>query len=214
MRRLTILFAGSLLVVACGTGSDDVGSPTDSEVSVEITSDVTPTEPDTTETPVTEPPSTEPAPTAPPATDPPATDPPATEAPEPELAPFKPIGDGPYAVGVQTITVTDTERERPLTVDVTFPLLDGVDGTVRYEMFEPSETLAGGEVLSLEEKFLAGEGQNLTPARLGTGDYSYDYVAGQVKTDLERAARTLGVEGYCRAVGDGLLVVSSRDTAP
>jgi len=74
----------------------------------------------------------------------------------------------------------------------------GVDGTMRYELFEPSETLAGGEVLTLEEKFLAGEGQNLTPARLGTGDYSYDYVAGQVKADLERAARTLGVEGYCR----------------
>lgn len=74
----------------------------------------------------------------------------------------------------------------------------GVDGKVRYEQFEPSETLAGGEVLSLEEKFLAGEGQNLTPARLGTDDYSYDYVAGQVKNDLETAARTLGVEGYCR----------------
>jgi len=74
----------------------------------------------------------------------------------------------------------------------------GVDGKVRYEQFEPSETLAGGEVLSLEEKFLAGEGQNLTPARLGTKEYSYEYVAGQVKNDLETAARTLGVEGYCR----------------
>lgn len=74
----------------------------------------------------------------------------------------------------------------------------GVDGEVRYEVFEPSETLAGGEVLSLEEKFLAGEGQNLTPARLATEDYSYDYVAGQVKADLERAARALGVGGYCR----------------
>ena len=74
----------------------------------------------------------------------------------------------------------------------------GVDGVVRYEQFEPSETLAGGEVLSLEEKFLAGEGQNLTPARLGTDDYSYDYVAGQVKADLERAARACAVEGYCR----------------
>lgn len=74
----------------------------------------------------------------------------------------------------------------------------GVDGAIRYEMFEPSETLAGGEVLSLEEKFLAGEGQNLTPARLATTDYSYGYVAGQVKSDLERAARAVGVEGYCR----------------
>ncbi|TXF90901.1 PASTA domain-containing protein [Neolewinella aurantiaca] len=74
----------------------------------------------------------------------------------------------------------------------------GVDGKMRYEQFEPSETLAGGEVLSLEEKFLAGEGQNLTPARLGTESYSYDYVAGQVKNDLEATARALGVEGYCR----------------
>ena len=74
----------------------------------------------------------------------------------------------------------------------------GVDGNIRYEVFEPSETLAGGEVLSLEEKFLAGEGQNLTPARLATEDYSYDYVAGQVRSDLERAARAVGVEGYCR----------------
>ncbi len=74
----------------------------------------------------------------------------------------------------------------------------GVDGNRRYEVFEPSETLAGGEVLSLEEKFLAGEGQNLTPARLATDDYSYDYVAGQVRADLERAARAVGIEGYCR----------------
>ncbi|MCP9236919.1 PASTA domain-containing protein [Lewinella sp. JB7] len=74
----------------------------------------------------------------------------------------------------------------------------GADGELRYEVFEPSEALAGGEVLSLEEKFLAGEGQNLTPARLASGAYDYDHVAGQVKADLERAARLLGVEGYCR----------------
>ena len=71
-------------------------------------------------------------------------------------------------------------------------------GELRYRVFEPSEALAGGEVLSLEEKFLAGEGQNLTPARLGTDHYSYDHVADQVKADLERAARAVGVEGYCR----------------
>ena len=74
----------------------------------------------------------------------------------------------------------------------------GADGTIDYEIFEPSETLAGGEVLSLEEKFLAGEGQNLTPARLGTEGYDYAHVAGQVKSDLERAARSVNVAGYCR----------------
>ncbi|WP_116127734.1 PASTA domain-containing protein [Lewinella sp. IMCC34183] len=74
----------------------------------------------------------------------------------------------------------------------------GPDGELRYEVFEPSEALAGGEILSLEEKFLAGEGQNLTPARLATPDYSYAHVADQVKRDLEKAARLLDVTGYCR----------------
>ena len=72
------------------------------------------------------------------------------------------------------------------------------DGSLRYEVFEPSEALAGGEILSLEEKFLAGEGQNLTPARLAYNGYDYAHVAAQVKRDLERAARILDVTGYCR----------------
>ena len=50
--------------------------------------------------------------------DPPATDPPATVA----LAGFETIEPGPYDVGVQTITVTDAARNRPLTVDVWFPI--------------------------------------------------------------------------------------------
>lgn len=69
------------------------------------------------------------------------------------------------------------------------------DGSLRYEMFEPSETLASGEVLSLEEKFLAGEGQNITPARFLP---NYEVIAKQVKSDLERAARILNVQGYAR----------------
>jgi len=72
------------------------------------------------------------------------------------------------------------------------------DGGLRYEVFEPSEALASGEVLSLEEKFLAGEGQNLTPARLAHQGYSYEHVVSQVKRDLEKAARLLDVQGYCR----------------
>lgn len=69
------------------------------------------------------------------------------------------------------------------------------DDGIQYELFEPSEALAGGEILSLEEKFLAGEGQNLTPARFGE---PYDVIANQVKADLEKAARILNVEGYAR----------------
>ncbi|MEM1216357.1 MAG: PASTA domain-containing protein, partial [Bacteroidota bacterium] len=69
---------------------------------------------------------------------------------------------------------------------------------VQFEIFEPSEALTGGEVLSLEEKFLVGEGQNLTPARFAVGDYSYEYILGQVQNTLERAAKIAKVEGYCR----------------
>jgi len=72
------------------------------------------------------------------------------------------------------------------------------DGQLRYEMFEPSEALAGGEILSLEEKFLAGEGQNITPARFATETISYEHVAKQVKEDLAKAAKILNIRGYAR----------------
>ncbi len=72
------------------------------------------------------------------------------------------------------------------------------DDEVTYEVFEPSEALASGEVLSLEEKFLAGEGQNITPARFAKNEAAYRPIAEQVKADLERAARILNVQGYAR----------------
>jgi UDP-N-acetylmuramate--alanine ligase len=71
-------------------------------------------------------------------------------------------------------------------------------GEVFYEIFEPSETLAGGEVLSLEEKFLAGEGQNITPARFACKGISQEFVSEKVRSDLEKAAKILEVTGYAR----------------
>lgn len=72
------------------------------------------------------------------------------------------------------------------------------EGEIVYEMFEPSEALAGGEILSLEEKFLAGEGQNITPARFADNEKDYHFIAEQVKTDLKRAAKILNIRGYAR----------------
>jgi len=69
---------------------------------------------------------------------------------------------------------------------------------VTYEMFEPSETLAGEEVLSLEEKFLAGEGQNITPARFSRSADERNMIANKVKADLEKVAQLLHIEGYSR----------------
>lgn len=71
-------------------------------------------------------------------------------------------------------------------------------GNIVYEVFEPSETLVADEILSLEEKFLAGEGQNITPARFGKTFAEYETISKQVKKDLEQAARILNVQGYCR----------------
>ncbi len=71
-------------------------------------------------------------------------------------------------------------------------------GNIHYEIFEPSEALATGDILSLEEKFLAGEGQNITPARFASTPEEYHKIASQVKAELEKVARILQVEGYCR----------------
>ncbi len=71
-------------------------------------------------------------------------------------------------------------------------------GEIEYEIFEPSESLASGEVLSLEEKFLAGEGQNITPARYANDIESQRVISQQVRDTLRRVAQILHIEGYAR----------------
>ncbi|MBX3163115.1 MAG: D-alanine--D-alanine ligase [Bacteroidetes bacterium] len=71
-------------------------------------------------------------------------------------------------------------------------------GQLEYEVFEASEALADGEILSLEEKFLAGQGQNITPARYAPNAADRQKVSNQVKAELGRAAKVLNVTGYCR----------------
>ena len=72
------------------------------------------------------------------------------------------------------------------------------DGSVSYEVFEASEALAEGEVLSLEEKFLAGEGQNITPARYASDQIRRQKISDKVKEDLKHVAQILQIEGYAR----------------
>ncbi|MFL5728209.1 MAG: D-alanine--D-alanine ligase, partial [Cytophagaceae bacterium] len=72
------------------------------------------------------------------------------------------------------------------------------DGKIEYEVFEPSETLATGDVLSLEEKFLAGEGQNITPARYGKGTENHEHISEQVRGELQKVAEILNIQGYAR----------------
>ena len=85
-------------------------------------------------------------------------------------------------------------------LEITGGLLTHLDaqGHRTYEIFTPSETLAIGEVLSLEEKFLAGEGQNITPARFHPDPTTNQQVADKVRQDLEKVAQLLDLEGYAR----------------
>jgi D-alanine-D-alanine ligase len=73
-----------------------------------------------------------------------------------------------------------------------------VSGELTYQIFEASEALAEGEILSLAEKFLAGEGQNITPARYAINPKDAAAISAQVKAVFEAVARTLNVQGYCR----------------
>ncbi|MEM9992157.1 MAG: D-alanine--D-alanine ligase, partial [Bacteroidota bacterium] len=93
-----------------------------------------------------------------------------------------------------------TQQEAKHFLEITGGLLTYFDEQqeLQYEMFEPSEALASGEILSLEEKFLAGEGQNITPARYSPEQENYTEIAEQVKATLKRAAKLLGVKGYGR----------------
>ena len=85
-------------------------------------------------------------------------------------------------------------------LEITGGLLTHLDAQGRrsYEVFAPSEVLAAGEVLSLEEKFLAGEGQNITPARFHPAPATNQQITAKVQQDLEKVARLLDLEGYAR----------------
>ena len=72
------------------------------------------------------------------------------------------------------------------------------NNSLNYEMFEPSETLAGEDVLSLEEKFLAGQGQNITPARYAVDAKKRQEIAQKVMAGLKKVAEILNIEGYAR----------------
>ena len=72
------------------------------------------------------------------------------------------------------------------------------NGEMNYEVFEASEALSEGDVLSLEEKFLAGQGQNITPARYSMLPSENQKISNAVKKELGKAARLLKIEGYAR----------------
>jgi D-alanine-D-alanine ligase len=93
-----------------------------------------------------------------------------------------------------------SRRDAKHFLEVTGGMLTKYDaqGNVLYEVFEASEALSEGEVLSLEEKFLAGQGQNITPARYSKDLQERQQISEKVKETLGAAAKLLKINGYTR----------------
>lgn len=104
-----------------------------------------------------------------------------------------------------------SKRDAKHFLEITGGMLTTYDakGDVVYEVFEASEALSEGEVLSLEEKFLAGQGQNITPARYAKEVKERQLISEQVKKALGGAAKVLQVNGYCRI--DAFVRIYSSD---
>ena len=101
-----------------------------------------------------------------------------------------------FFVAEELVGANGAERFMEITGGM-FTYIDD-EGKVQYEVFEASEALAQKGILSLEEKFLAGEGQNITPARYAANAEENNYISGQIKEVFRRAAGVLHIEGYCR----------------
>ncbi|MES2592077.1 MAG: D-alanine--D-alanine ligase [Bacteroidota bacterium] len=93
-----------------------------------------------------------------------------------------------------------SKRDAKHFLEITGGMLTSYDAqeNVIYEVFEASEALSEGEVLSLEEKFLAGQGQNITPARYSKDEVERQKISDKVKQTLGDAARLLNINGYTR----------------
>lgn len=122
-RLIALTLVTAVAVAACGS-DDDTAAPT-----TEPTPATTAPTPETTEAPTDTSPATSPD-TSPTTTE---TAPETTEA---ALAEFETLPAGPYDVGVTTITI-NADGERPLTLDVWFPLADAGDAPLHQYTLIP-----------------------------------------------------------------------------
>jgi len=88
----------------------------------------------------------------------------------------------------------------------------GVLGNDQPQALIPSETIPTTAILSLEDKFLYGQGENKTPARLP------EETLGRIKSTAVRTFRSLDLKGYARidmfVTDNGRIVVLEANTLP
>ena len=87
----------------------------------------------------------------------------------------------------------------------------GVIGNRELTALPPTETMRKGDYLTVEEKFLPGEGENITPARLP------EDLLKKIQEVMVQAYRILGLKVYARMDGfvvDGEVIVTEPNTLP
>lgn len=70
-----------------------------------------------------------------------------------------------------------------------------IENNSKLHVFNPSLTIADGEVLSVEEKFQGGTGVNITPP---PADLMKPSLVKKVRTTIEELADKIGIKGYAR----------------
>jgi D-alanine-D-alanine ligase len=86
-----------------------------------------------------------------------------------------------------------------------------VIGNRELTALPPTETIRKGDFLTVEEKFLPGEGENITPARLAEDTIR------KVQDVVVQAYRALGLKAYARIDGfvvDGEVIVTEANSLP
>jgi len=105
---------------------------------------------------------------------------------------------------------TALAEERLRGMEVTVVVLEDEAG--RPHAFAPTETPPRGDFLTIEEKFLPGQGENITPARLTEERLE------EVRDVAQRAFRALGLRVFARmdmyVTEDGRIVLGEPNTLP
>ena len=122
---------------------------------------------------------------------------------EPDLMQLLALPSGDYIPRQERFLLEELIQKDQETIgclETTTGLLTHMDpnGKTLYEIFEPSETVAADAILSLEEKFLAGEGHNITPARFHKDSQTAGIIRKSVKSTLADIAKVLNLQGYAR----------------
>lgn len=157
---MILLLALGTSVVGC-SGDDDTTDPgtTDlSTTSATASSSTTPSETTTSETATSTTTSDTTSSTASSSTTTASSSTAPGATPDAAPQPLRPVGPGPYAVGVQTITVTDAERDRELTVDVWFPLPAGTEGDAHRYTLVPGTYYESPRAITARAAAMAPDG--------------------------------------------------------